>query len=92
MGWSLPTQSTKASKNEIELEREATEFIQLLQASNASQIQTKSYASTRHDQLLQDKLYEDLHATTHAFPNLGLNVVDGVRTLSLKGDGLAGAA
>ena len=36
-------------------------------------------------------LYQDLHATKHAFLDLGLNVVDGVRGLSLKGDGLAGA-
>ena len=35
--------------------------------------------------------YVDLHATKHAFSDLGLNVVDGIKALSLKGDGLAGA-
>ena len=35
-------------------------------------------------------LYQDLHATKHALSDLGLNIVDGIRALSSKGDGLAG--
>ena len=37
-------------------------------------------------------LYKDLHATMHASLSLGLDAVDGVKALSLKGDGLAGAS
>ena len=43
-----------------------------------------------HEDLHATSLHKDLHATMHAPPSLGLDVVDGVRTLRLKGGGLAG--
>lgn len=45
-----------------------------------------------HEDLHATSLHKDLHATTHAPLGLGIDIVDGVRALNLKGGGLVSAS
>jgi hypothetical protein len=60
--------------------------------TSPARVSPGTWSSNLHKDLHATSLHKDLHATTHAPLGLGLDIVDGVRALNLKGGVLVSAS